>query len=266
MKVENNMIELPQLKVAANSSCNVYRNDIAHVAPFDFLSLEISEECHPHFVVTDVKVGRNSQLYSCKCLPASLFVKSRGRPYMFAFDRVLTGQSIYVSLTNITTKDQVVRVYAEGYPVKTAGPGAGVALYGGPRFGICGLGHTVIPARSTVDVESWSQVRYAPSVLHVPPHLLGQVEIVKVVKRFAYVLDHDGKPVPNPDVASYHDKVPEQMLSADNLARGGVVKFRLEPIVTLAEKVFVSVQNLTDRPVAFTGALLGESVGRMDLL
>jgi hypothetical protein len=266
MLYENNVIELPVVKVPANGSINVCRTDIAHAGPFDFLFLELQEEQAPHLIVTDVKVGKNSQLYSALCLPASLFARRTDRPYVFAFDRVQPAQAVTVSITNVTDVERQVVVRAVGQLIKTSGPGANAEWYGGPRLGICGLGLTVVPARGVACVEGWSQVRYAPSVLHVPPHLLDQLAITRVTKSSAYVLGPDGRPRANAGLVGPHDEVEESMLTRDNLARNGDIKFKLESVVTLNEKIGVTVQNLTDRDVAFTGALLGVSAGRMDLI
>ena len=259
MSKEDDLIPFPTAPVVeGKSSINlVGPHADGKRADFQPLRLVIPDDVARHFLITDIKVGRCSQLFSAACLPASLFAESAPVDH-YQFDVVRPGMSISVSAYNMSyeARKLTIRVEGETSPLKWGER---------DRGGICGLGHTLIGRWQTVNVIAWSQVVFEPRRLYVPPELLDSVIVEEVAKIPTYLPRVPGQERVQlaPDDAAPFDSVSGGLLTRENLLEGGRfrcgVGFAVDPIVTPYYRVRVRVHNDTDAEVAFTGALIGKS-------
>ena len=91
-------IEVQAAGIPGGHSANVQA--ICEWGPFRLRKILIPDDVAEHFMVTDVKVGKNSQLYSPGAVPASFFGEAReGRQEGLYFDRLPRGAHATLSVT-----------------------------------------------------------------------------------------------------------------------------------------------------------------------
>ena len=91
-------IEVQAAGIPSGHSANVQA--ICEWGPFRLRKILIPDDVAEHFMVTDVKVGKNSQLYSPGAVPASFFGEAReGRQEGLYFDRLPRGAHATLSVT-----------------------------------------------------------------------------------------------------------------------------------------------------------------------
>jgi hypothetical protein len=147
--------------------------------------LVVPSEIAGDFLVTDVKVGRNSQFVSTGCLPAMVF-SSRANPEpLSGFDPVGAGMFVTISVTNQSGED---RDFA-------------AAMWGSGRWGrtrwfrrletlwrafprkvrkryLLGYGSTLVKARGTASINAQPQFDFCPDRLIVPSTIRDSFKIL----------------------------------------------------------------------------------------
>ena len=181
-----------EVRVAENSSAVV--SLIFEEGPFEVKGIGIPEEIADAFLVTDIKVGKSSQLVSSPCLPASFFARSRPP---LAFDLVPRGGALYLTVTNVWKGDMPFSFSARGKARKDE-----KLIPGASRRVLLGLGSTLVPAQGRATVRVQTQLPFKPDMLAVPRNLEGflKVEDLRVVGASVFddlepVKEEDGRAV-----------------------------------------------------------------------
>jgi hypothetical protein len=91
-------IELGPIEIARLSSANL--QVISERGPFKLREILIPHEVGKRFLITDIKVGKNSQFITCGAVPASFFSEKHHQAN-FVFDTMPRGSMITISATNI---------------------------------------------------------------------------------------------------------------------------------------------------------------------
>jgi len=182
-----------EVRVAENSTAVV--SLIFEEGSFQVEEISVPPEIADAFLVADIRVGKNSQLISSSCLPASFFARSR--PPM-AFDRVPRGCALTVVVTNVWKGEMLFSFSARGQAVRSDAP---VSLDNSRRF--LGLGNTLVPAHGEATIRVQPQVAFKPDALALSRNLEGFFEVadLRVVGESVFdvlkpVKDEDGKEAP----------------------------------------------------------------------
>lgn len=210
----------------------------------------IPNDVAPHFLVTDVKVGRNSQFLSAACVPASFFAESSPRDDLL-FEILQPGMMLALSVTNISDVSREFRCTVRGQAAASPHDGCG---------SLCGLGYTEIPPGESASINTQSQVVFAPDRLFIPRDVLEKTTIHRISKLNAYVVESlqpVPRPILNPNPQRTAD-VPSSELTRENLLGDGCFRLQPNPIVTCNDLVVIDVTNDSKEPLWFCGALVGK--------
>jgi hypothetical protein len=227
--------KLPSVHIKGGTSAVIHTDPVSPGGQVWPVGLEIDAEVAPHFVVTDLRVGKNSQLISCECLPASLFTLSP--PVDLRCDKIPPGLRFSVHLTCVGLDGVEFR----GKLLATSSPDSV------PRnTWVVGFGYTEVKAGQTVEVVARPMVDIRLTRLHVPPHLLG-VFRVDALFQGRYL-----------DVEQASRVTDVRQLDAGNLSRGGEIDVSPSPVVGVGQPVTARVTNTSETLQYFCAALLGE--------
>jgi hypothetical protein len=249
---ETTRYPLPECVVQPRSSVEVYTSYPGTREPFTPAWFLIPDEAARHLLVTDIKVGKNSQNASCACVPASLFSKAAWRGLLGGCLRMVQlrdGMEIRLSLTNTSTEQ--VRFAGEVVGYHGDEPPPGQRLY------LCGLGHNLVQPGGSFRLSVQPQVSLSPRRLFVPDDVLSHfvVRRAEVLPSSHGYRDDQGCHAAGgiPAVAA----VPPRMLTRRSLRAGGEVRF--VPASTLQPSAFIclDVVNESGEPQWFGGAMLG---------
>jgi hypothetical protein len=229
--------ELPSVRIKSGESANIVTKTVSPKGLVCPVGLEIDPDVAPRLLVSDVKIGRYSQLYTAKCVPASLFACSP--PVNLILEKIQPGRCLALNVSCVGSADVVFRGRLLAYSPTTLVP---------RKMCMVGLGYTEVRAGWRVDVVTQSQVEFELKRLHVPPHLL-DVFRVDALFQGGYL-----------DVEQSSQVVVTSQLGRDNLSMGGEVT--LEPSATVGAScpVTVRITNTSVTTQYFSGALLGEPV------
>jgi len=203
------------------------------------VGLEIDADVAPRLMVYDVKVGRNSQLVSCGCVPATLFALPT--PVDLRLDKLSSGERLSLQVSCAGPEDVTFkgRILAAGPTTPVPG-----------RTLVVGFGFTEVGAGKSVALVVRPQVEVRLTRLHVPPHLTDAFRIDD--------LFHG----PYLDVEKVSRVADTRQLDRENLSRGGEVALTPTPDVGVGCPVALRVTNVSSTTQYFSAALLGESVER----
>ena len=220
------------------SSTNIFVTCSEKIAP---TWIDIPEDVAPHFVVTDVKVGMNSQLVSTGCVPATFFTK-RARRKDLLLDLLPSDLNFILSVTNITGSDQKFSFVLHGAPVPADHRRS---LRDSALEAVLGLGLTLVKPgeHATINVEP--QLVFSPRRLHLPPDVLESFEVHELVK-----LPMLGA-LPSSRVSSHY-------LKTDRLRQNGIIDLWPDPRTRPSQYLSLMVTNHAGRTLGFRGALAGQ--------
>jgi hypothetical protein len=196
-------------------------------------------------VVTDFKVGQNSQLVSCGCLPGALFSDSaveaevsRSRLMLEAF---YPGQKIVLSVQSLTDDPLGFSADVIGYSVADPVVRSLKKLYA------LGLGLTPVREGGGMNIHVQPQVSFRGERLYVPDEVIDafELEVVRkgVVGESRYWECALGK------------------ASAERSGCGAWVMLDPGGMLDLSGYVTVVARNRLGRQSTFSGAILGSPVG-----
>jgi len=231
--------ELPRVRFKGGESKVVYTDPVSPRGQVWPVGLEVDPDVGPSLMVSDLRVGKNSQLASCKCLPASLFTLSP--PVALRCDKIPPGLHFSVHLTCVGLDGVEFRGSLLAADPATPVPGETMVV---------GFGYTEVGAGQTVEVVTHPMVNFRVERLHVPPHLLGVFRVDSLFQ---------GRYL---DVVQKSRVTDVRQLDRDNLSRGGAVDLYPTPDVGPGCPVTAKVTNTSGTTQYFGGALLGESVER----
>lgn len=204
--------------------------------------LVINDEAAKHLVITDLKVGKNSQLVSVGCLPGALFAESRldcvlGSKMRLALDAVHPGWFVHLSVQSIW--DCPVEVSAELCGYADGSP----ELDGLVRHYALGLGRTKVTAKQIMRVSAPSQVCFRPCRIVLDGETADDFQVTKVEKGV------EGQP----GHASYFggslsESKDEVELEPDS------------PVCEVGQFLTISAKNQKERDAWFCAAVLGKMV------
>lgn len=202
--------------------------------------LEVPDELADHFVVTDLRVGLDSQLCSTGAVPAALFARGAPRDELLLDPVRSPRDSLSVAVTNLGPG----RMAFSCRPIFS--DDSRLARYGRAR--VVGLGVSWIAPLGSMNVNVEPQRRFVPDRLFVPRSVLERVD-VEGVDVFNFDLDK----------GSYDlvETVSPGQLTRESLLGDGL--FHLSPgrSVGPRECLTVRFRNRTDAPVDVLGVVLG---------
>ncbi len=179
-------------------------------------------------VVTDIKVGRNSQIYSTGVVPASFFTKF-AHQLDLRFDPVGRSNVISISFQNVGSKSVVLKVLVVCGQQPSPAP-----------LVVLGLGLTKLTDSLRLCIEPMMPIM--PELLYVPGGLLEEIEINRV-QCGPYLNLKEGS------------EVPDSQLCKDNLKADGNI--RLEPYRAVGNGAYLAITttNLSNKDLRFCGAV-----------
>lgn len=192
------------------------------------------------FVVTNLRINRKCQLGSAGAVPASLFSDSAPGDELL-LDWVEAGQPLEITATNISSQNMPFHcrpIFKE--------PGERLARY--RRARVVGLGVTLVPPEGTVRIVVQPQLELVPDRLHVSPDVLDNL----VVRNLEVRTWREGE-----GADGYLSRVWPGRLSTDYLREGGWFPHLSGIVVGPGRCLVVHVENKTQVPATFTGAVLG---------
>ena len=236
--------ELPTITAGHNCDATTLLILPPEACPFTPTGLVIPDDVAPHFLITDIKVGKNSQLMSVGAVPASLFAKSAPR-HNLAMDLADDRSAFVISATNISEKARNFRCSVEGISAIPASVGPEIP---GPYLHVVGFGCTLVQGGcgyTTAHINVEPQIAIVPQWLHVPPHVLEHFEIDAVFVHYRL------------DSSSKRSSVPEHLLAKPQLGRSGAICLVPDPVAPLHQFITISVTNTDAQSRNFEAAILG---------
>jgi len=221
---------LPRVELEKGIRTRIVSDRVSPKGAFYPIGFSIDEDVAKNIVVHDIKVQGNSQLCSSGSIPGSLF--SVARPLIKVnLARVVPGQSISLEVTNFGSSMEF-----EGNVV-----GSRIPTKNHPKM--LGFGHTEVAGAIVISTQS--QLPFEPSRLFVPPHVLDQFDI-EFIRGERYL---DLSEVPT---------IPPEMLTTDNLLKGGKIRFSHSSVLGDATYIAIGVRNKASSPAYFDAVLLGK--------
>lgn len=226
---------LPDTVLRPGESRTICSDPVSPFGRFYPSGIVVDAGCAAHFLVDDVKVGRNSQLVALGALPAELFSSERDVVPLF-MDRCLPGDRVLLSLTCRAPEPVVFRSWVVG----------GARRPRGVLYYACGLGCREVGPGQTGQVVVVPHVDFEPRRLFVPRRLLDAFRIDGVVS--GKFLD-----------VQYPSSVAPLSLFPEALRAGGEVELFPVKYVSRAMPISVAATNTSPETASFAGAVLGTS-------
>jgi hypothetical protein len=221
--------------------------------PFLPTWFSIPDEMAQHFLVTDVKIGKNLQTISTGCLPASLFAESMSRrldldkiglnmEHMVPSGPHDSRGTLILSLTNASDELQEITIDVIG--LETGSKPANVDF----KHSL-GFGSTSVAGNSSANLHVQPQVDFSPSHLLIPNHVLDDFLVTSL---WTTLRDKDA---PNPRSSAMPDSLRDK-----NLRYAGLVSLSPRPMVTQGQFLILEVTNRSSRAKNFSGAVLSSLI------
>ena len=166
-------------EVVVRSGSSVNLRLISEKGPFRLDQIVLPEDVGRNFLITDLKVGKNSQFVSCGAIPASFFVEGIGDGRSLVADVLGRGAWITLSVTNMRGEDRVFKGKLVGEVDISESYEARASSSIG-RLVVVGLGHTEVPAGQTAHVAVQVQVPTRVDGLVLPPGSLNGMSVLEL--------------------------------------------------------------------------------------
>lgn len=168
-------IEVGEVVVPGRGSASV--QVVSEKGPFQILNMVVDAEVARDFLVTDVKVGKNSQLVSTGAIHASYFAQ-RGEREDLMFNVLQRGGMMTIDVQNASEEPRTFAATLRGIlEPKGEGRWARPVRLPKGRYAV-GFGSTLVRSRTGAKVYVQPQVELAPDCLIVPPETLESFKIV----------------------------------------------------------------------------------------
>jgi hypothetical protein len=233
---------------ASIATTNIYTAPVSPGGLVRMVGLEVDPGVAPHLVVHDVMVGKNSQLVSVGCVPASLFALAT--PARLVLDEVRPGQCVSLRLTCVGPGDVTFGGRILALAPTRARPTPSRRRRSRRGSYVVGCGYTEVGAGATLDLVVFPQVEFRLGRLHVPPHLLDFFR-VDALFQGRYLDVEQASRVSDP-----------AQLGRENLLRGGQVDLQPSSTVGINQPVTLRVTNTSGEAQYFSAALMGDPVQR----
>jgi hypothetical protein len=220
--------------VPGNLSTNLF---IQAKDPFTPESFSIPEDIAQDFLITDIKVGANSQFISTGCIPALLF-SDEAVVERLRLDHLPTAKLLKISVTNQATGERQFKASVSGPASPVSQPN--------PRWRtLVGLGSTMVHAGAVAAVYVQPQLNFAPDRLVVPSSIGERFQVLDIRTTGLDGLVWESM---------------RQSFSATDFSKKKAGKVRLkEPVLS---EIFLSIQvkNISNTACNFQGTFVGEAV------
>lgn len=191
------------------------------------------------FLVTDIKVGMNSQLFSTGAIPALVFSES-SKVRQPEIDFIRESQALVLSVTCQSSEARVFRAIVEGHQVLPSEDGPRPR-----RRLVLGWGSTQVPPRGRAIINVEPQCPFRPDRLMVPSDLAKyfRVDDFKVGRNYQATLFEGLTDASAENFSEVVDRGPVRM----DRAQTGMY-------------MSITVENDTDVSRTFQGAMAGEGL------
>ena len=233
MTTDNSIvIRVRETQVATACSANI--SVFCEKGPFRLQEVLIDPAVGRKFFITDLKVGKISQLISSSAVSASFFDETTSaRQENLTYNTLPRGSLITLSVTNLTADVAEFSANLRGILVEDEHP------YESGRFFV-GLGHTLISPKGTCNIAVQPQISFMPDMLVVPMEVFDGLrvrDVRSVGTSVVGVINAEGYRSGRIDGSMVMDLAPSKMQIGDWLC--------------------VEVVNDTDDPKAFYGTIVG---------
>lgn len=224
-------IRTDMVAVAGNDSAKV--QVISESGPFRLHEICLSPEVGRNFFITDIKVCKNSQFISPGAVPASFLTSYKHQENLY-YDCLPRGMVITFNVSNLSSEAKVFEAVLGGEVVVEGSTDVRALSLRKRTF--VGLGHTIVVAGGSCNVNLQPQVQFEPDLLVLPPEILVGLQVVDVRVVGESVLE------------SVLEKVTE-LSKEETVLRPRKMK--------ISDWLCVSVKNKTDVTRAFYGTVVG---------
>jgi hypothetical protein len=191
------------------------------------------------FLITDIKIRRNSQLYSVGCVPATIFSARADPKIVLDFEVVEVGDQIVISVINQSPEPRT-------FTCSVSGPRTKDETVGKPQTYILGYGSTSIPAHNTGWISAKPLQAFHPERLVIPSHLCDKFSVLGIaISRHGCCLENFNL-APAYLAQSFHES---------SLGLLGLSK-----VVDRDSFLSLNVKNLTDSALNFQAAVAGQTI------
>lgn len=234
--------QMPSTQVSHNTDVTTYLYLPPDACPFTPTGIVIPDEIAPHFLITNIAVGLDTQQVSTGAIPASLFAASARRREL-AMDLVTDTKMFKISATNISPVPQNLKIEVEGLPASELLPP--------DLLHVVGFGSTSVPPMSAANINVQPQFNIIPQYLHVPPHVLEHFWI------------HEIRLISLPDCMEAPPCcVPKHFLLKEHLELDGAIALRPGEIAPRNRFIMIGITNKDSQARNFQAAILGIKTDR----
>lgn len=231
MDQETITYDLPQMLLPPDETVVVTSAKVSNQGPIYPLGIVLHPTTARNVTITDVMIGKNSQLFSCESIPGSIFEQGK-RPFNFHMDSVPPGLTFSLKVQNLSESP----VWFRGSVVaqKTKPP---IRPY------LVGFGRVRVGPDDSSLLVTTIQIPSRPVRLLIPDHLLGDFTVESLSSE--KFLDVKGV-----------NKAPSHQLTRENLIADGPTDLEPVPTIPRYSDIILTVKNLTTTKKFFEAALL----------
>lgn len=236
--------QVPDLVVNPCSSAKITCPVPLEDGPYRPSWIQIPDDVAPHFMITDLHVGRFSQLAGISCVPSSLFAESapvENLHFDFVDD---TNPTFSIWVTNVTNSPQVFRACLCGHHEFRSRSGLPDYLLNGSHV-VFGLGHHPVRPRAKMVLNVQPTMTICPARLFLPSDVANSFAVESVTCTTS--------------------SVDPSLLDGKRLSsRNDSISLQPNPLVTPANQITISAINTDRQSLAFTGAFVCRRVSNLD--
>lgn len=166
-------IEFDSVEIAPG--CSAHINLISEKGPLRPYNIVLTEEVAKGFFVTDIKIGKNSQLITTGAVAAGYFAQ-RGDVEDLLLDKLPRGCYMAISVTNGRKKPAKFAGFLRGVLEGDQFPAQGIPQ----TRQVMGLGSTIVPPDGRLTLRVQPQVPFKADCLVLPPEVSKVVHIEEV--------------------------------------------------------------------------------------
>ena len=185
------------------------------------------------FLITDIKVGKDSQFIGPGCLPAAVFSTDAIPELLSGYDLLRANQLVVLSVTNQAAQERTFSAILRCLSI-----GKKVWL---KRNNMVGFGSTLVPGGGSARIHSQVTVPFRPERIIVPTSSWGSFEVVSLI---AGSLSSNGA-----------ERVEPAQGSSFAETSPGLVEFK--NTIPTGGWLTIFVKNVSNRAANFQGAVAG---------
>ena len=124
------------------------------------------------FLITDIKVGKDSQFIGPGCLPAAVFSTDAIPELLSGYDLLRANQPVVLSVTNQAAQERTFSAILRCLRI-------GKKVW--PKRNMVGFGSTLVPGGGSARIHSQVTVPFRPERIIVPSSLWGSFKVVSLI-------------------------------------------------------------------------------------